>query len=122
AMTAQYLLAECDSAWSNGLPQTLTLTVTPPAVGTFTFYVRSAMHNSGGTACEYYNYPESSSTTDQQSWAVTPYTVTVNSVPPAPVASFTAVPTSGNAPLTVLFSDTSTGSPTSWSWTFGDSG
>ena len=35
-------------------------------------------------------------------------------------ASFTASPTSGAAPLTVQFRDTSTGSPTSWSWNFGD--
>jgi PKD repeat protein len=40
----------------------------------------------------------------------------------APVASFTATPTSGMAPLTVQFTDTSSGSPTSWSWDFGDGG
>jgi len=39
-----------------------------------------------------------------------------------PVASFTADKTSGTSPLTVKFKDTSTGSPTSWSWKFGDSG
>ena len=39
----------------------------------------------------------------------------------APVtAQFTADVTSGAAPLTVQFTDTSTGSPTSWLWTFGD--
>ncbi|WP_426989731.1 PKD domain-containing protein [Pseudarthrobacter sp. Y6] len=43
-------------------------------------------------------------------------------VPTAPVAAFTASPTSGPAPLPVSFTDTSTGSPTSWSWTFGDGG
>ncbi|AOT03012.1 PKD domain-containing protein [Arthrobacter sp. U41] len=40
----------------------------------------------------------------------------------APVASFTASPTSGTVPLTVNFTDTSTGSPTSWAWDFGDGG
>jgi PKD repeat protein len=39
---------------------------------------------------------------------------------PAPVASFTATPTSGTAPLIVQFTDTSTNNPTSWSWDFGD--
>jgi C1A family cysteine protease len=39
-----------------------------------------------------------------------------------PTASFTAEPLSGQKPLTVQFTDTSTGSPTAWSWTFGDSG
>lgn len=37
-----------------------------------------------------------------------------------PVASFTASATSGTAPMTVSFTDTSTGSPTSWAWDFGD--
>jgi len=41
---------------------------------------------------------------------------------PAPTASFTATPTTGSVPLTVNFTDTSTGGPTSWAWTFGDGG
>jgi PKD repeat protein len=40
----------------------------------------------------------------------------------APVANFTASPTSGSAPLTVQFSDTSSGSPTSWAWDFDNNG
>lgn len=46
-------------------------------------------------------------------------TITVTA-PPAPVASFLASPTAGIAPLTVAFTDTSTGTVTSRSWTFGD--
>ena len=39
---------------------------------------------------------------------------------PAPVAAFVGSPLSGNVPLTVAFTDESTGSPTSWLWNFGD--
>jgi len=41
-------------------------------------------------------------------------------VPPAPVADFSASPASGPAPFAVSFSDLTTGSPTAWSWDFGD--
>ena len=40
--------------------------------------------------------------------------------PKPPVADFFASPTSGTVPLKVLFTDNSTGGPTSWLWDFGD--
>ena len=51
---------------------------------------------------------------------VTYRTVPASTEPTAPTAGFTAAPTSGPAPLAVQFTDTSTGSPTSWAWDFGD--
>ena len=39
-----------------------------------------------------------------------------------PVADFVGDPTSGDAPLTVNFTDQSSNNPTSWSWDFGDGG
>lgn len=38
----------------------------------------------------------------------------------APSANFTANATNGVSPVTVQFTDTSTGNPTSWNWDFGD--
>ncbi|NMB78152.1 MAG: PGF-pre-PGF domain-containing protein [Methanomicrobiales archaeon] len=37
-----------------------------------------------------------------------------------PVASFTGTPVTGTAPLSVTFTGTSTNSPVSWNWSFGD--
>jgi PKD repeat protein len=47
-----------------------------------------------------------------QVWVVVDYT------PPTINADFTASPTSGCTPLYVVFTDASTGSPTTWSWSF----
>ncbi len=46
--------------------------------------------------------------------------VKVSEASQIPVASFSSNANSGNAPLSVTFTDTSTGSPTSWKWNFGD--
>jgi len=53
-----------------------------------------------------------------------PQTLTANYVvaTPAPTADFSANQTTGNAPLTVSFSDKSSGSVNSWAWSFGDGG
>jgi len=37
------------------------------------------------------------------------------------LAAFSGSPRSGNAPLTVVFTDTSLGTPVAWNWDFGDS-
>lgn len=50
-------------------------------------------------------------------WFMT-WTILLSSI--APVADFSANITSGNAPLAVTFNDTSTHTPASWNWSFGD--
>ena len=45
----------------------------------------------------------------------------IDALPPAPVAEFSAQPTSGGYPLTVQFTNETTGVATNWSWSFGDS-
>lgn len=44
------------------------------------------------------------------------YLVALYAPPPAPVAAFSGTPTSGEAPLEVVFTDASTNTPTSWLW------
>ncbi len=46
--------------------------------------------------------------------------VTVSAPPSPPVAAFSGSPTSGTTPLTVNFTDASTGTVSTWAWTFGD--
>ena len=50
------------------------------------------------------------------------YKLAPNFGPQPPVADFSGSPRSGAPPLTVYFTDLSTGAPTSWHWTFGDGG
>jgi PKD repeat protein len=47
-------------------------------------------------------------------------TVSATLTPKIPIAQFTGTPTFGVSPLTVAFSDASTGIPTGWAWYFGD--
>jgi len=49
-----------------------------------------------------------------------PMTHQIDVAPPVPVAGFNFTPTSGQAPVTIQFTDTSMNSPTSWLWKFGD--
>jgi PKD repeat protein len=59
--------------------------------------------------------------TDSTNYTTATKSVTINVTQLSPVANFTGTPTSGNTPLTVQFTDSSTNSPVSWNWNFGDS-
>ena len=55
----------------------------------------------------------------------TPYSIgcyEANTTVTKPAIDFTATPVHGIAPLTVNFTDETTGSPSAWSWDFGDGG
>jgi PKD repeat protein len=53
-------------------------------------------------------------------WETTNASVTFQVNDLRPIVSFVGSPLTGTAPLTVQFNDTSTQSPDSWSWSFGD--
>ncbi|MDH2445425.1 PKD domain-containing protein [Amnibacterium sp. CER49] len=65
---------------------------------------------------------DAATATDLADLFTTPPFASTTAQPGAPQAAFTADPVSGAAPLPVALTDTSTGSPTSWSWDFGDGG
>ncbi|MGD0534086.1 MAG: IPT/TIG domain-containing protein [Methanoregula sp.] len=78
------------------------ITATSPAgtAGTFNITVTTPGGTSAMSPADYYTYTGGESG--------------------APIAGFTTNITSGIAPMTVQFTDTSTGSPTMWNWSFGD--
>ena len=67
------------------------------------YYLCCHSINSTDTTCAQYAYPS-------------------GPTPARPVASFTYSPGSPTAGQTIYFSDTSTNTPTSWAWSFGDGG
>ncbi|WP_321508716.1 PKD domain-containing protein [uncultured Methanoregula sp.] len=55
--------------------------------------------------------------------AITPAAIATSTpAPEFPAISFSGTPISGTAPLNVQFEVSTSGSPTSWSWDFGDGG
>jgi len=68
----------------------------------------SMKYNSSSTSCEQFTYGE-----------VEDYTLLIGTpVPQAPIADFSGSPTSVEVGNSVLFSDESLNTPTSWAWTF----
>jgi len=105
----------------------LTVTFTNSTTGTVTAWAWDFGDGTGSTAkspSHSYGSPGSYTVTlaatgpggSSTMTASTPITVTA----PAPVADFAMTPTSGVAPLSVAFTDATTGIVTSWAWSFGD--
>ncbi|MEN8005743.1 MAG: PKD domain-containing protein [Candidatus Krumholzibacteriota bacterium] len=69
-----------------------------------------------------YEFTADQTTRMNQQMALYRPTMYGGTTPTGPTAAFSGTPTSGDYPLTVAFSDESTGGPTSWDWTFGDGG
>ncbi len=78
----------------------------------------SGLSLTGTFVIKFQQYDNYSITTDGMAFD----DINVTSLETPPVADFEGTPTSGVAPLTVDFTDLSTGNPTGWSWNFGDGG
>ncbi len=74
----------------------------------------------GGTGTTYADFAWQGSQADTPGAVNTGQTLGDGSV--APVADFSGTPVSGDTPLVVAFTDLSTGSPSNWTWDFGDGG
>jgi PKD repeat protein len=106
----------------DGLPSppgaiTTLWTVEPGAPGTATFTDNTAIDTTAsfdtpGTYTFRLTADDSALTGDD--------TVVVTVTDPPLMADFSGTPTTGPAPLTVVFTDLSTGAPTSWAWDFDD--
>lgn len=97
----------------SGCPEQAGSTVTVDVAGQFQLVTPLLSFIFGGQTI-----PMGASATAQLEYLPTPNTATL---PPPPVAQCVAVPQTGPAPLVVDFSGaTSSGSPTDWSWDFGD--
>lgn len=57
---------------------------------------------------------------DTSKWVNKTDYISVMNTQTLPVAAFSGVPTTGSAPLSVAFTDESTGNPIQWIWSFGD--
>jgi M6 family metalloprotease-like protein len=109
------------SGWSE-----ITLS-TPVALGSTDDFVVRVDHPTTWVPIDYtgtnnstsYLWSGGSWTLSSYDFNVRPGVSTASATPP-PVASFTQSTTTGCTPLGVNFNDTSTGSPTSWKWYFGD--
>ncbi len=94
------------------------LTASASVPGTFVYTPTAGTVLNTGTKTLHVDFTP----TDYASYTTASKDVTINvsEKPVPPVASFSSNITSGNAPLNVLFTDKSTGTPTSWNWNFGD--
>ncbi len=89
----------------------------PPGGATITFHVTNENGTDvGGT----YDFETGGGPTKVDLLATIAEPTPPPPVPPA--AEFSASPTTGTAPLTVSFTDESTGAINTWSWSFGDGG
>ncbi|HOU14788.1 MAG TPA: PKD domain-containing protein [Anaerolineae bacterium] len=144
ALTARYTWAALtDGTCPNDAAGLLAAFTAAPVAGAPPLAVTFTDHSSGGVTGWQWNFGDGATSTAQHpshTYAAGTYTVTLTvsgangsasvirplyiaaqGASAAPAADFTAAPLSGQAPLTVVFTDTSTGDIAAWQWAFGDS-
>ena len=118
------------SAWIGGTQYAATATITFEGKSVYNISVPadnpSTGEKDGGEEGDVVDFKIGSDAADQSgtwhSGENVELNLTATTTPPAPTADFSASPTFGSAPLTVDFMDNSSGSISSWSWDFGDTG
>ena len=100
-----------NECWNSANPQY-------PRNPTFTITENNYCHYESSKGVIAVTYTAGNSSYDPTS-ASTTQNINVQ-LPPNPVSSFTATPSSGPAPVSVQFDDTSSNNPTTWIWNFGD--
>jgi PKD repeat protein len=94
------------------------------AIGAFTVAgpMLTGTGGSGVTPTPAATLPTATTTTSPPPTISPRVTATRTTAAPTLSAGFTAAPVSGQVPLSVQFTDTSSGNPASWAWDFGDGG
>ena len=100
------------------------ITATAQGAGTLAWYSDADLTNLIGTGSSLSPFTTVGSTVyyivEVNGSCIGTYDSIVVNIDPAPVADFTATPTTGISPLLVDFTDNSTGAGISYSWDFGD--
>nr|WP_319377584.1 PKD domain-containing protein [uncultured Methanoregula sp.] len=106
----------------SGLPEGLTLSSSTYALSGSYSGMNTSYQTISGTANTAGKYNITVTASDKYSAAgSTVFAVNV-AAPSVPVAAFSANATTGTAPVTILFNDTSSNTPTSWAWDFNNDG